>query len=85
MEDAIRQVCYDETLQISAYYFRRLQKGFVNHFHGYYVFGLIEAGSTVMSCRQQEYQLERAIYLFSIPAITTGVCSAAASRWSIGR
>lgn len=59
MEEAIRQVCYDETLQISAYYFRRLQKGFVNHFHGYYVFGLIEAGSTVMSCRQQEYQLER--------------------------
>ena len=59
MEESMRQVCYDETLQISAYYFRQLNKGFVNHFHGYYVFGLIEAGSTVMSCRKQEYHLKR--------------------------
>lgn len=59
MEKSTRQVCYDETLQISAYYFRQLNKGFVNHFHGYYVFGLIEAGNTVMSCRKQEYHLKR--------------------------
>lgn len=59
MEESIRQVCYDETLQISAYYFRQLPKGFVNHFHGYYVFGLIEAGRTVMSCREQEFYLRR--------------------------
>jgi len=66
MKKEIRTVCYDEELKIEAYHFQGLVRPFPNHFHEYYVIGLVEAGGRYMSCKNREYVLgEGDMVLFS--------------------
>ena len=57
MKQTVRTAVYDESLQIEAYRLQGTQRPFPNHFHGYYVIGLVESGTRRLSCRQQTYLL----------------------------
>lgn len=59
MRDVKRKACFDETLRIEAYRFRGIAQPFPNHFHEYYVLGLIEGGERVLSCKNAEYTLKK--------------------------
>lgn len=50
---------YDEALRIEAYHFKGIMQPFPNHFHEYYVIGLVEEGERCLSCRNQEYHLRK--------------------------
>ena len=66
IKQAGRGLYYDQALQVGAYYFKRLKKEFVNHFHEYYVFGLVEAGAAELSCGHGAYALERGqLFIFN--------------------
>ena len=41
MKQTVRTAVYDESLQIEAYRLQGTQRPFPNHFHGYYVIGLV--------------------------------------------
>lgn len=58
MKKEVRTVCFDEELGVEAYRFEGVMQPFPNHFHEYYVIGLIEAGERGLSCRNQEYFLQ---------------------------
>lgn len=45
MKQTVRTAVYDESLQIEAYRLQGTQRPFPNHFHGYYVIGLVESGT----------------------------------------
>lgn len=51
-------ICYDEDLGIEAYSFTGVSQNFPNHFHDYYVVGLIEEGQRTMVVNNQPYRLE---------------------------
>ena len=55
MKKEVRTVVYDDELRIEAYRFEGIVQPFPNHFHEYYVIGLIEGGERVLSCKNQEY------------------------------
>lgn len=57
MQKEQRTVCFDETLGIEAYRFIGVMQKFPNHFHEYYVLGLIEDGNRYLSCRNKEYTI----------------------------
>lgn len=57
MKQKLRSVCYDEDLQLEAYHFSGVRQTFPNHFHDYYVIGLIEAGTRRLSCKNKEYMV----------------------------
>lgn len=57
MKRETRNVVYDEKLHIQAYRFEG-DVVFPNHFHDYYVIGLIESGRRYFSCRNREYALK---------------------------
>ncbi len=57
MKKETRTVIYDEELRIQAYRFEGMIKTFPNHFHEYYVIGLIECGKRHLSCKNREYVL----------------------------
>lgn len=57
MKKEIRTICYDEELHIETYHFEGILQPFPNHFHDYYVIGLMEAGTRYLSCKNQEYKL----------------------------
>ncbi len=65
MKKEVRKVCYDE-LQMEAYFFKGIVQPFPNHFHDYYVIGVIENGTRCLSCKNQEYTVRRGnILLFN--------------------
>lgn len=55
MQKDVRTICYDEDLQIEAYHFKGTRQPFPNHFHEYYVIGLMEEGSRYLSCKNETY------------------------------
>ncbi len=55
MKKEVRTICYDDELHMEAYYFEGIVQPFPNHFHDYYVIGLIEKGTRCLSCKNQEY------------------------------
>lgn len=55
MENEIRTICYDQELQIEAYRFQGIQQKFPNHFHEYYVIGIIEKSERSLLCNEGEY------------------------------
>lgn len=59
MNKETRTIVYDEELQIEAYSLNGFIRPFPNHFHEYYVFGLIEGGKRLLSCKNKEYQLQK--------------------------
>lgn len=50
-------ICYDTVLDVEAYSFTGVSQNFPNHFHDYYVIGLIEEGERTMVVNNQEYLL----------------------------
>lgn len=59
MKKEIRTVVYDEALRIEAYRFEGIVQPFPNHFHDFYVIGLVEAGERFLTCKNREYVLCR--------------------------
>lgn len=57
MKSEIRTVVYDDELCMEAYRFEGIMQPFPNHFHEYYVIGLVEAGQRRLSCRNKEYAI----------------------------
>ncbi len=66
MKKEIRTVVYDDELRIEAYRFEGIVQPFPNHFHEHYVIGFIESGERCLSCKNQEYTIEKGnILLFN--------------------
>ena len=66
MKKEVRTVVYDEELRIEAYRFEGIVQPFPNHFHEYYVIGFVERGERCLSCKNQEYAIQRGdIVLFN--------------------
>ena len=57
MEKTIKTAVYDNELHLEAYRFDGIMQPFPNHFHEYYVIGLVERGERCLSCRDQEYEI----------------------------
>lgn len=47
MDKAIKTAVYDDELRLEAYRFDGIMQPFPNHFHEYYVIGLVERGGAV--------------------------------------
>ena len=58
LKKEIRTVKFDPDLKIEAYCFQGIMQKFPNHFHEYYVLGLIESGQRYLSCKNREYTIE---------------------------
>lgn len=66
MNKQTRTIVYDDELRIEAYHFEGIVQPFPNHFHEYYVIGFIEDGERCLSCKNQEYAIEKGnILLFN--------------------
>lgn len=52
-----KDIRYDEDLQIESYQFIGVVQAFPNHFHEYYVIGLIEDGQRRLSVNNREYRI----------------------------
>lgn len=57
MAENLKTVCFDSDLSIEAYQFTGVGQNFPNHFHDYYVIGLIEVGQRELTVNQQQYQI----------------------------
>ncbi len=57
MKKETRTVVFDNELHIEAYRFEGVEQPFPNHFHNYYVIGLIESGARRLVCNNREYSL----------------------------
>lgn len=55
MKKEVRTAVYDDQLHIEAFHFNGILQPFPNHFHDYYVIGLLENGTRRLSCKNQEY------------------------------
>ncbi len=66
MKKETRTVVYDDELRIEAYRFEGIVQPFPNHFHEYYVIGFVEKGERSLSCKNQEYVIQKGdIVLFN--------------------
>lgn len=59
MKKEIRTIVYDEDLHMEAYCLDGIVQSFPNHFHEYYVIGLIEDGQRHLFCRNKDYKLKK--------------------------
>lgn len=59
MKRELRTVVYDEELRIEAYRLEGIVQPFPNHFHEYYVIGFVENGERRLSCKNQEYLIQK--------------------------
>ena len=59
MKNIRKTVLYDEVLHLEAYRLEGIAQPFPNHFHDYYVIGLVESGQRVLSCKNQEFHLQK--------------------------
>ncbi len=59
MNNEVRTICYDEDLMIEAFRFERITRAFPNHFHDYYVIGLVESGSRKLDCKGKIYSINK--------------------------
>lgn len=55
MKTTERKIVYDEILKIEAFHLEGIFQPFPNHFHEYYVIGLIEKGKRKLFCKGREY------------------------------
>lgn len=62
-----KEAVYDAALRIEAYHFEGTAQPFPNHFHEYYVVGLMEAGERVLSCKNQTYRIAQGDLLLFNP------------------
>lgn len=57
MLENLKDIRYDEELGLEAYRFDGVAQAFPNHFHEYYVLGLIEAGQRRLTVNNREYPI----------------------------
>jgi len=57
METEKRTVRFDNDLKIEAYHFEGIMQKFPNHFHEYYVLGLVASGRRFLTCKNREYTI----------------------------
>lgn len=72
MKKEVRTICYDDELHLEAYYFEGIVQPFPNHFHDYYVIGIIENGTRCLSCKNQVYTISRGNILLFNPSDNHG-------------
>jgi hypothetical protein len=66
MKKEVRTVVYDDQLRMEAYRFEGIVQPFLNYFHEYYVIGFVEKGERCLSCKNQEYAIQKGdIILFN--------------------
>ncbi len=66
MNKDTRTAVYDEKLKIEAFRFEGTIQPFPNHFHDYYVIGVVEDGRRILSCKNKEYIIDKgSIVLFN--------------------
>lgn len=56
-KNEIRSVKYDAACRVEAYQFQGVMQTFPNHFHDYYVIGVIERGRRTLLAQNREYEL----------------------------
>ncbi len=59
MNKGKRIAVYDENLKIESYTLKGFVNPFPNHFHDFFVIGLMEDGERLLSCRNSEYTLKK--------------------------
>jgi len=57
METEKRTVRFDNDLKIEAYHFEGIMQRFPNHFHEYYVVGVVASGRRFLTCKNREYTI----------------------------
>lgn len=67
MKKETRTVVYDDELRLEAYRFEGTQQPFPNHFHEYYVIGFVESGERCLSCKNNEYAIQKGTVLLFNP------------------
>ena len=67
MKKEVRTVVYDDELRIEAYRFEGIVQPFPNHFHEYYVIGFVESGERCLSCKNNEYAIQKGNVLLFNP------------------
>lgn len=72
MKKEIRTLVFDEELNIEAYRFEGIVQPFPNHFHDYYVIGLIESGERQLMCNNRSYTLSGGDLLLLNPSDSHG-------------
>lgn len=66
MSRELKTMVYDDVLRIEACHFGGIAQPFPNHFHEHYVIGFVEDGRRILSCKNNEYSLEKGnIVLFN--------------------
>lgn len=74
MKKEVRTVCFDESLEIEAVRFEGISQPFPNHFHDYYVIGLVLRGTREMFCKSRSRIISGGDVLLLEPADSHG-CS----------
>lgn len=72
MRKETRTVVFDEALRLEAYRFEGIAQPFPNHFHDYYVIGLVESGVRRLVCNNREYALGAGDMLLLNPSDSHG-------------
>lgn len=72
MRKETRTAVFDDELHIEAYRFEGIMQPFPNHFHDYYVVGLVEGGMRRLSCNNREYTLSAGDMLLLNPSDSHG-------------
>lgn len=57
MYEHLKEIIYDDDLSVEAYQFDGVVQTFPNHFHDYYVVGLMETGKRKLIVNQQRYHI----------------------------
>lgn len=57
MHENLKEILYDNDLQLEAYRFNGVAQAFPTHFHEYYVIGLIEEGERRLTVNGREYRI----------------------------
>lgn len=57
MYENLKEIHYDHSLSLEAYRFNGVVQTFPNHFHDYYVIGLIEEGERKLTVNRQAYKI----------------------------
>lgn len=67
MKKETRTVVYDDELRLESYRFEGTQQPFPNYFHEYYVIGFVESGERCLSCKNNEYAIQKGnVLLFNL-------------------
>lgn len=72
MKKEIRTVVFDDALRLEAYRFEGIIQPFPNHFHDYYVIGLVESGARRLVCNNRGYALGAGDMLLLNPSDSHG-------------